>query len=131
MTKRLAGLGLAFCLLAPSAWAAPDPVVRMSVAVCDPNNPSHCSAPNASGQITAADPNNASYTTATAITVGGASISATRGVAADCTAGGTATLTMSGSGTISWTVAVGHQNQPYSITAISASTATCSFYGLN
>lgn len=45
MTLRLAGLGLAFCLLASSAWAAPDPVVRMSVAVCDPNNPANCQVP--------------------------------------------------------------------------------------
>lgn len=42
MTLRLAGLGLALCLLAPATWAAPDPVVRMSVAVCDPNSPQHC-----------------------------------------------------------------------------------------
>lgn len=42
------------------------------------------------------DPNNASYSKASVITVGGSSIAATRGVAADCTGAGTATLTMSG-----------------------------------
>lgn len=42
MLKRLAGLGLAFCLLAPQARAAPDPVVWHSVAVCDPNAPNRC-----------------------------------------------------------------------------------------
>lgn len=51
MILRLAGLGLAFSLLASSAWAAPDPVVRESVAICDPNNPSHCAKPDASGNI--------------------------------------------------------------------------------
>lgn len=53
-----------------------------------------------------------------------------RGVAADCTGGGTVTLTLASGGSMSWTVAPGHQNQPYSVTGISASTATCTYYGL-
>lgn len=86
---------------------------------------------NSTNPTPTSDPNNAPYSRAVAITVGGVAITATRGVAADCTASGTATLTMSGSGSLSWTVAPGHQNQPYSVTGISASTATCTFYGLN
>lgn len=117
MKKRLAGLGLAFCLLASPTWAAPDPVVRMSVAQCDPNNPTHCGAPY--------------YYSAVSITVAVTTVQPTKGVAADCTAGGTITLTMADGSSLSWTVVPGHQNQPYSITGASASTATCSLYGLN
>lgn len=77
------------------------------------------------------DANNAPYSKATAITVG-TPITASRGVAADCTAGGTVTLTMAGGGSLSWTVAPGHQNQPYSVTGVSAAGgAACTFYGLN
>lgn len=116
MIMRLAGLGLALSLLASPTWAAPDPVVRNSVAVCDPDSPLHCEAPY--------------YASAVTITVGGAAIRATKGIAADCSGGGTATLTMSDGSSMNWTVAPGHQNQPYSVTGVSASTATCTYYGL-
>jgi hypothetical protein len=77
------------------------------------------------------DPNNASYSSATQLTVGGSALSTpTRGIAADCTSGGTATLTMADGTSLSWTVAAGHQNQPYSVKAVASSTATCTFYGL-
>lgn len=78
----------------------------------------------------ALDANNASYSAASQLTVGGAAVAATRGIAADCTAAGVATLTMAGSGALSWSVGVGHQNQPYSVTGVASSTATCTFYGL-
>lgn len=34
--------GFALCLVASNAWAAPNPTIRESVAVCDPNNPTTC-----------------------------------------------------------------------------------------
>lgn len=87
---------------------------------------------------TAADAQNAphladdsAYAAALTITVGSTVLPApSRGVAADCTGAGTVTLTLASGGSMSWTVAQGHQNQPYSITGISASTATCTFYAL-
>lgn len=118
MILRLAGVGLAFCLLASPTWAAPDQSVRNSVAVCDPDNAQHCEAPY--------------YYSAVAITVGGSNLTyATKGIAADCTGGGTLTLTMADGSSMNWTVAPGHQNQPYSVLGVSASTATCNIYGLN
>lgn len=134
MTLRLAGLGLAACLLASAAAAAPDPAVRQSVAVCDPNNPRNCAAPSPSGQLPAADPNNAAYLPEV-LTVGGSAIAPTRGVAADCPAGasGAAVLTAANGVAVNWSVSPGHQNQPYAITAVASTTgaaAACSFYGL-
>lgn len=116
--KRLATFALAFCLLAPQVQAAPDPTVRNSVAVCDPNAAQHCEAPY--------------YASAVSLTVGGANLrTATKGIAADCTEQGTATLTMSDGSTLQWSVMGGHQNQPYSVLGVPSSTATCNFYGLN
>lgn len=88
MSKRLAGFGLAFCLLAPQAWAGPDPVVRMSVAVCDPNNPARCltlSAPSA--------PINISTATTTKL-VAGVSGKSTLVLHWDAVAAGTGNLTL-------------------------------------
>ena len=134
MILRLAGLGLAAGLYASAAAAAPAPVVGQSVAVCDPNAPQNCQAPNAQGQLPTADPNNAAYLPQ-ALTVGAPAVAATRGVAADCPAGagGAAVLTAANGVSINWSVSQGHQNQPYQITAVasvSATAASCSFYGL-
>lgn len=54
MHKLRIGLGLIASLWAISAMptlAAAPPALRESVAVCDPNSPQHCAAPNASGAI--------------------------------------------------------------------------------
>lgn len=52
MKLRLAGLALAFCLIAPVAGhAAPYPVISSDVGVCDPWSPQHCLAPDSSGRL--------------------------------------------------------------------------------
>jgi hypothetical protein len=131
MKRSFMAAAFAACFCLP-AHAAPDPGLRGSVAVCDPNAPQNCVAPSSAGVAPVSDPNNASYSRTIVMSVGAAAVAATRGLAADCAGGGVLTLTLSGagSGSLTWTVAVGHQNQPYSITGISASTATCSYYGL-
>lgn len=119
--RRLIVIAALALVLAGPATAAP-PVLPV-----DQNDHPY----NSTNPLPAADANNASYTKSTTLTVGGAAIAATRGVAADCSGAGVVTLTMSGGGSVSWSVAVGHQNQPYSITGASASTAACTLYGLN
>lgn len=124
MKTKVAALGLALSLLASQALAQANVVYYQNAG----GGQTPVSPPN---PLPAADANNASYTKSTTLTVGGAAIAATRGVAADCSGAGVVTLTMSGGGSVSWSVAVGHQNQPYSITGASASTAACTLYGLN
>lgn len=40
-----------FLLSAGAAWAGPFPTINQDVGVCDPNNPTHCAAPDASGNL--------------------------------------------------------------------------------
>ncbi len=51
MNKLRIGLGLIASMWAISAFAAAPPALRESVAVCDPNNPQHCAAPDSSGNL--------------------------------------------------------------------------------
>lgn len=44
-------LGTLFNLEAAVVSAAPPPVIKESVAVCDPNSPTHCEAPNTDGSV--------------------------------------------------------------------------------
>ena len=44
-------LGVIGFLMPLASFAAAPPAIRESVAVCDPNSPLHCQAPNSSGQI--------------------------------------------------------------------------------
>jgi hypothetical protein len=85
-----------------------------------------------------ADQQNASYSTATAMTVGGTALSTpTRGLEIVCTASGNVVMQMGTSGTLSIPV-IGYTGgadvgiRPYAITQITgATTATCTYTGLN
>lgn len=69
--KQLFALALLLACMS-AALAAPDGVIRNSVAVCDPNSPTHCVAPDSSGNIPTAPPGvTDSVSTATLTNVSG------------------------------------------------------------
>ena len=83
--------------------------------------------------LQASDTNNAPYSSRAAITVGGASVAATRGTHFDnCTVGGTVIVTMAGGGTMNVTIgAAPFVDTNYSITGVPSSGATCAnYYGV-
>lgn len=82
------------------------------------------------GVVCPFDGNSASFSAPTQLSVGGAALATpVRDVDAECTAGGTATVTFANGQSLVWQVSVGSQNQPWQATGVSSATATCTFYG--
>ena len=75
------------------------------------------------------DPNNAAFQGAVLMTVG-TTYTAQRSLAAVCTTVGNITVTFADASSMTVPVNLGYQAFPYAITAVSASTATCTFNNL-